>query len=93
MFLISPRNVPAAVVDMLRRTGCRHVFVSQDDPIQNLMAVAMPELQDVTLHPMLTFEEIFPPSAPVDGTVEPEDLPKEYDMNGTAMILHSSGTS
>ena len=37
MFLISPRNAPAAVVDMLRKTNCRHVLVSQDTLIQELV--------------------------------------------------------
>ena len=91
MFLISPRNVPAAVVDMLRKTNCHHVLVSQDEPVQKLMSTALAELPGVTLHPIPTYEDLFPAGAPVDDALEPDDLPKEYDMNSHAMILHSSG--
>ena len=91
MFLISPRNAPAAVVDMLRKTNCRHVLVSQDTPIQELVQPVKKELHDVELHAMPTFEDIYPGNA-AEGDEEPDDLPKSYGLTNVAMILHSSGT-
>ena len=90
MFLVSPRNVPAAVVDMLRKTNCRHLLVSQDAPIQTLVHEAKKDLEQLLLHRMPVFEDLYPGSAQMDEG-EPDDLPKEYDMNSIAMILHSSG--
>ena len=90
MFLISPRNAPAAVVDMLRKTNCRHVLVSQDTLIQELVQPVKKELHDVELHAMPTFEDIYPGDA-VEGDEEPDDLPKSYGLTNVAMILHSSG--
>ncbi len=90
MFLISPRNAAAAIVDMLRKTKCRHLLVSQDTPIQDLMQLVKKELDDVLLHPMPAFQEIYPGDA-VQGDGEPDDLPRSYDLNRVAMILHSSG--
>ena len=40
---------------------------------------------------MPSYEDLFPQGAPEDTVTEPDDLPKEYDMNSFAMILHSSG--
>ena len=91
MFLISTRNVPAAIVDMLRKTDCHHVLASSDAGVQDLLSVAMSELTDVTIHPMPTFEDIFPPNSIGDNTDDPDDLPRQYDMSAVAMILHSSG--
>ncbi|RPD67101.1 acetyl-CoA synthetase-like protein [Lentinus tigrinus ALCF2SS1-7] len=92
MFLISPRNAPAAVVDMFRKTNCRHVLVSQDAPIQDLVQPVKKELEDVSLHVMPAFPDLFPEDA-VEGDEEPDDLPKSYDLKHVAMILHSSGST
>ncbi|TFK82377.1 acetyl-CoA synthetase-like protein [Polyporus arcularius HHB13444] len=92
MFLISPRNAAAAIVDMLRKTKCRHLLVSQDTPIQDLMQLVKKELDDVLLHPMPAFQEMYPGDA-VQGDEEPDDLPRSYDLNRVAMILHSSGST
>ncbi|KAI0719505.1 acetyl-CoA synthetase-like protein [Cerioporus squamosus] len=92
MFLISPRNAAAAVVDMLRKTKCRHVLVSQDGPIQDLLQLVKKELNDVSLHPMPAFQDIYPGDA-VQDDKEPDDLPRSYDLKRVAMILHSSGST
>ncbi|KAI0719494.1 acetyl-CoA synthetase-like protein [Cerioporus squamosus] len=92
MFLISPRNVAAAVVDMLRKTNCRHIFVSQDTPIQDLLQLVKKELDDVSLHPMPAFQDIYPGHA-IQDDEEPDDLPRSYDLKRVAMILHSSGST
>ena len=51
-------------------------------------------LEDVALHPMVTFEDLFVRGASPTGAVPDEDdgLPSEYDADEVAMILHSSGT-
>ena len=93
MFLISHRNVPAAVVDMLRKTDCRDMFVSQDTSMQALSQEVSKELDGLAVHPMPVFEDLFP-----EGLVEvtdvidtADDLPKKYDIERVAMIMHSSG--
>ena len=92
MFLISPRNVPAAIADMLRKTDCRHLMLSSDGPVQELAKKALEELDGVTLHTIPTFEQLFSANSSLDelGT---EDSPAKYDPNSLAMILHSSGVS
>lgn len=92
MLLISPRNVPAAVADMLRKTGCRHLLLTPDTPIQTLAQAALEEVEGVTLHDMPAFETLIPvdvPAKPEKDSVE--DLPTQFDKNALAMILHSSG--
>ena len=63
VFPISPRNVPAAVADMLRKTGCRHILLSPDAPIQELARAALEEVEGVSLHEIPTFEQLFPTDA------------------------------
>ena len=90
MFLISPRNVPAAVADMLRKTGCRNLLLTSDAPIQSLARAVLAEVDGVTSHEMPAFETlILAPVKPEEDSVE--DLPTEFDRNSLAMILHSSG--
>ena len=98
LFPISVRNGAAAVAELLRRTGCRHLLVSNDYHLQSVAREAVREvaLEDVALHPMVTFEDLFvggatasPARAVLD---EDDDLPSEYDADEVAMILHSSGT-
>lgn len=92
MFLISPRNVPAAVADMFRKTGCRHLLLTSDTPIQSLARAALEEVDGVTVYDMPSFETLIPVDAPVKPEEDSvEDLPTDYDKNSLAMILHSSG--
>ncbi|KAI1786493.1 acetyl-CoA synthetase-like protein [Ganoderma leucocontextum] len=95
MFLISPRNVPAAVADMLRKTECRHLLLTSDTPIQSLARAALEEVDGVTtLHEMPAFETLFPVDAPVKPEEDRvEDLPAQFDKDSLAMILHSSGST
>ena len=92
MFLISPRNSPAAVVDMLRKTNCRHVLVSQDAPIQQLVQPVKKDLDGLSLHAIPALHDIYPGDV-VEDDDEPVDLPERYDLTHVAMILHSSGTA
>lgn len=93
LFPISVRNGPAAVAELLRRTGCRHVLVSEDEHMSGVAESAVRELGCVTvsLHPIQTFQALFPEEA--DEDEHEDDLHVEYSVNDVAMILHSSGTS
>ncbi|PIL37207.1 hypothetical protein GSI_00900 [Ganoderma sinense ZZ0214-1] len=94
MLLISPRNVPAAVADMLRKTGCRHLLLTSDTPIQSLARAALEEVDGVTLHEMPAFDTLIPLNVPVKPEEDSvEDLPTTFDKNSLAMILHSSGST
>ncbi|EJF55750.1 acetyl-CoA synthetase-like protein [Dichomitus squalens LYAD-421 SS1] len=90
VFPISPRNVPAAVADMLRKTECRHILISSDAPIQELARAASEEIDGVCLHEMPVFEQLFPTDA-FEEELHADDLPASFDMKGVCVILHSSG--
>ena len=90
LFLISGRNVSAAVVDMLRKTGCRHIIVSPDSTIQGLSKAVQGEVDGVSLHTIPSFGDLYPPGAAESAEVA-GDLPDGYDEGGLALILHSSG--
>nr|VWP02499.1 M protein type 1 [Ganoderma boninense] len=92
LFLISGRNGPAAVVDMLSRTGCRHMLVSPDSTIQSLSKVVIDQVGDVSLHAMPSFSDIFSPDAP-KAFESAEDLPHNFEEGELAVILHSSGST
>ncbi|KAH9943386.1 acetyl-CoA synthetase-like protein [Epithele typhae] len=92
-FVISQRNVPAALVDMFRKTDCRHVLASSDSTIQTIMAAVLKEMDDVTVIPMPSYRELFPESAPEDDLAQSDDLPKEFDMHSSPIIMHSSGST
>ncbi|TBU41001.1 acetyl-CoA synthetase-like protein [Dichomitus squalens] len=91
-FLISTRNVPMAIVDMLRRTGCKDVLVSPDTTTQNLAKAVQDEWDEVSVLPMPIYEELFPDGLPpvLDGD---GGLPTVYNMDAEVLILHSSGTT
>lgn len=96
MFLVSTRNAPLAVADMIQRTGATHIFLSGDSPMQALGKGALASLAEsgvhVIEHAMPVFEDLFPetvdPSSPFEAAVE---LPSSYDMSETSIIMHSSG--
>ena len=92
MFLISPRNTPAAVIDMLRQTGCRHLLASRDTPVQSLVQAVSEDFVDLTSHRMPSFKDFeLDGGLPVVEPDQPDGLPGQHDMDGIAMILHSSG--
>ena len=93
LFPISVRNGPAAVAELLRRTGCRHVLVSDDEHMSGVAESAVRELGCVTvsLHPIQTFQALFHEDE--DEDEHEDDLHVEYSVDNVAMILHSSGTS
>ena len=96
LFLISPRNAPVAVADMLQRTGATHILVSLDASMQGLAKEAIAILKEsgthVAQHAMPVFEDLYPgkpdPSSPFEANVE---MCTSYDVAGPAVIMHSSG--
>ncbi|PIL27263.1 hypothetical protein GSI_10408 [Ganoderma sinense ZZ0214-1] len=92
LFLVSGRNVPAAVADMLRKTGCRDLIVSPDSTIQALSEAVREEVEGVSLHTIPPFADLYPS----DGAESAEaagDLPDKYNEEELALILHSSGST
>ena len=68
------------------------MLVSADERMQALAVESTRGLTGVTLHPILTFEELF--SSDVLSNHSGQDgLPSEYQASDVAMILHSSGSS
>ncbi|PIL34315.1 hypothetical protein GSI_03090 [Ganoderma sinense ZZ0214-1] len=92
LFPISTRNGSAAVSHLLNRTNCRHVLVSEDEYMQTLARGATTDMPDVTLHPLLSFDEIFGGDGDVNGCGT-EGLPNEFKISDIGMILHSSGST
>ncbi|KAI0755845.1 acetyl-CoA synthetase-like protein [Fomes fomentarius] len=98
IFLISTRNAPVAVADMLERTGAGHVIVSSDSFMRGVAQEALSSLSANGKHVVEigipTFEELFAerlePSSPYDAQVV---LPTSFDVTGAAAILHSSGST
>ncbi|KAH7871277.1 amp-CoA ligase, partial [Lentinula edodes] len=99
--LISPRNTPAAIVNLLQKTGAHRVLSTQIT-LQELLRNVRTELttsSDTTYN--VTFEEI--PGLyqlfPKLGAETPQDpflpYPPSSDLgpNDTAVILHSSGST
>ena len=96
VFIVSPRNAPVAVADMLSRTAVTDVLLSSDSPMQTLAAGAISRLAemgvDVKQHPMPVFENLYPkvvdPSSPFEQSCE---MPTSYDMTSPVFVMHSSG--
>ncbi len=89
-FHISPRNGPAAVVDLLQRTQCRFVLVSPDVRASTMMQDISRQLCGVNLLPLPQFCELFLPNSEEDQDEGPETW-REDALESTALILHSSG--
>ncbi|KAI0808043.1 acetyl-CoA synthetase-like protein [Fomes fomentarius] len=91
-FPISVRNGSAAVAELMRRTNCRHILVSEDEHMRGLAEEVTQELNGVVLHPMPTDEELL---SEIDtGTLNDDDgSGVEYNPDDVAMILHSSGST
>lgn len=98
VFLISTRNAPAAVADMLERTGAGHVIVSSDSFMRGVAKEALSSLSANDKHiieiGIPAFEELFAEKLELSSPYEAQVvLPTSFDMMGAAAILHSSGTS
>lgn len=94
VFPISPRNSPEAVSHLLSRTNSTHLIISGENSIRTLAASATASLRsDVKVCNMPLYEDLFP----LEGSAGAEDFkrfpPVSLDVNDTALILHSSGSS
>ncbi|KAK0497789.1 hypothetical protein EDD18DRAFT_1159316 [Armillaria luteobubalina] len=95
-FPISIRNSDAAVAHLIRSTGAKYMFLSQDPGMQKLAKAALQKLtneerQDFKMMPMPSFESLYSESAS-----EPSDLlPSIENSNceAQALIMHSSGST
>ncbi|KAM5543804.1 hypothetical protein V8D89_002421 [Ganoderma adspersum] len=93
-FPISPRNSPAAVADLVRKTKSAHVLVSQDTHITTVIQEAFAELDGVSQHTMPQFEDLYPAGASHDeGKIDDILDAPVYDPDSPALILHSSGST
>lgn len=91
-FPISLRNSSTSIAHLLRETGCKHVLVSDDVYVHSLAEEVRREIQDVILHSILTYSQLFDTisSEANDTSVE---LAVELDPSDKAVIMHSSGMS
>ncbi|KAF8576738.1 acetyl-CoA synthetase-like protein [Ramaria rubella] len=93
-FLISTRNSPPAVTQLLKKTSTHTLFVSADEPMQRLATAALesPELRDVRVQKMPSFADLYSEESIKKYT---ESIPDYSDdlVKSPAVILHSSGTT
>ncbi|KAH9933970.1 acetyl-CoA synthetase-like protein [Epithele typhae] len=98
VFLISVRNAPVAVADILQRTGTHHLLVSPDEGMQHLAKESLSGLRengfDVAQHLAPAFEDLFPINPDPRSVFEsPMSLPTKFDLQAPALIMHSSGST
>ncbi len=96
IFHISTRNTPAAVADMLGRTGAGHLVVSPDAVMQGIAKEALTALATAGKHvvqlKLPTLEELFSEHIDLNSPYEAHvELPTSYDADAVSSILHSSG--
>ncbi|KAJ4469195.1 putative aminoadipate reductase [Lentinula aciculospora] len=100
--LISPRNTPAAVVNLLQKTGAHRVLSTQVT-LQELLQNIETELKspdgptyDVTFEEIPGLNELFPKLG-VETSADPfhayPSAPSDPGPDDTALILHSSGST
>lgn len=97
VFAISPRNAPDAIAHLLLKVQATALFVSSEAALQNNAKRALELISTaeensssttVTMHPMTTFEDLYP----AHPNAEVEYIPAiEYDLDAPAFIFHSSG--
>ncbi|KAH9847100.1 acetyl-CoA synthetase-like protein [Lenzites betulinus] len=98
LFLVSTRNGAAGVADMLQRTGATPMLVSRDPIIRGIAEEALgslPTSVKVTVCDMPVFEDLFPTGDTTTNAAFEADvtLPKTYERDALAIILHSSGST
>ncbi|OSC98632.1 acetyl-CoA synthetase-like protein [Trametes coccinea BRFM310] len=97
IFLVSTRNGPAGVADMVQRTGTTHIIVSKDQVIREVAQEALNGLPQgqVTVIDMPTFEDLFPGDGKSANSAFDVDvqLPEKYDLDALGIIIHSSGST
>ncbi|KAI0773189.1 acetyl-CoA synthetase-like protein [Trametes elegans] len=95
--LVSTRNNPAGLADMLQRTVATDLFLSQDTAIRDIARGALDLLPagQVTVHDMPTFEGLYATGNDSDNPAYRAEvtLPTQYDVDGWSVIFHSSGST
>lgn len=93
VFAISPRNSPEAVAHLLLKTEATFLLVSPEPSIGALAEAGLRILQssgtEISMDHMPTFEDLFSSARDANFVAYPS---VSFDMNSTALILHSSGT-
>ncbi|KAH8116797.1 hypothetical protein DFH11DRAFT_1687657 [Phellopilus nigrolimitatus] len=95
VFAISPRNSPAAVAHLLRKTKTAHVLVGSEQALQSLAKASFKLLDDAGdakpgASDMPNFKDVFLPIDETDFKPFPHVKP---DLDSNAFILHSSGST
>lgn len=96
MLLISMRNAPVAVADMVKRMGVTHFFVSPDLPMNEIADEAAKLLAvdgvEMKKHAMPLFGDLFPDVPDERSLFEKEvEFPTSYNVKAPSAIIHSSG--
>ncbi|KIK55529.1 hypothetical protein GYMLUDRAFT_837603 [Collybiopsis luxurians FD-317 M1] len=96
---ISPRNTVAAVVNLLKKTGCRRLLATQST-LQELIRNVQTELASSDYKAVIeeapTLKDLYPKfgAETSEDPFEPYPFPSSYPHSGdTAVILHSSGST
>ena len=97
MFLVSTRNAPSAVADMVKRTKATHLVVSPDVPMSEMADEAIELLAadgvEIRRLGMPSFGDLFPEVPDKGSLYEKEvELPTGYNVKAFSLIMHSSGT-
>jgi acyl-CoA synthetase (AMP-forming)/AMP-acid ligase II len=98
LFVISPRNSPAAVAHLLDKVKVDHLLVGREPSMQILVKEALELLTSKyeepkvpELSPMPTFQELYDASVPVPS---PESLPlTNTKTDDLSIYFHSSGST
>ncbi|TCD63228.1 putative NRPS-like protein biosynthetic cluster [Steccherinum ochraceum] len=95
VFIVSPRNSPAAVAHLLAEVGVTYLIVGPEEGNRTSSKLALKELADKGLNVpgvsvMPTPDEVFNLSAASNFTLLP---PMEIKLSDPAILLHTSGST
>lgn len=98
LFVISPRNSPAAVAHLLNKVAVDHLVVGREPAMKNLVSESLellktsyPDAKIPDQSPMLTYDELYLSSTPAPS---PSSLPlTNTKRDDLAMYFHSSGST
>lgn len=98
VFVISPRNSPAAVAHLLNKIEVDHLLVGRELTMKDLVSESLallktdyPHVKIPELSPMFTYEDLYLSNAPVPS---PSSLPlTNTGIEDITMYFHSSGST
>ncbi|KAH9903318.1 acetyl-CoA synthetase-like protein [Cubamyces lactineus] len=97
VFLISTRNGPAGVADMLQKTNVSQMLVSPDVAVRQVAhdTVGLLPAGQLSLQAMPTFGDLFPKDTKSANKAFEREVkfPETYDIDSYALIIHSSGST